>query len=71
MQLLKAKYQNFGGGLADASIKDLEGAISQETNFNRINILKQVVTDPDYQAREKFLGHAAPQSLQEEKQQTL
>lgn len=29
------------------------------------------MTDPDYKAREEFLGHAAPKTLQEEKQQTL
>ena len=41
---------------------DLEGYIAT-SDINKINVLKQVVTDPDYVSREKFFDGASPRQL--------
>ena len=41
---------------------DLETALSRHDDISNVNVLKQVVTDPDYAAREVFLGMASPKT---------
>lgn len=40
----------------------METALSHSHDISNINVLKQVVTDPDYAARESFLSKASPKS---------
>jgi len=50
-------------GIDSAEFSDLEAVMEREEMLGKVELLKQVMTDPDYAAREQFLGKATPLSL--------